>query len=115
VAAATGNHLALVSFYTVGEARFFCTELKGRLIGVIGPNPKVTYERLVSRSDGARDQLSFKQFLERSTAENAGIGDDDTNVARVLQLCEAQITNTGTLEQLHSAIDHIVGGLLANA
>ena len=115
IAGAASGRLAIVSFYTVGEARFFLTELKGRLIGVIGPEPKVGYGRLVARSDGARDQLSFEQFLERNAAENAGISDNDTNVSQVLELCEMRITNTGTLEELHNAIENIVGGLLADA
>ena len=115
VAGAHSSRFAIVSFYTVGEAKYFLEELKGHLIGVVGPEPKASYERLVGRSDGARDQLSLDQFLERNAAENAGIGDDDTNVSRVLSLCEKRIPNTGTLDQLYGEIEHVVGGLLADA
>lgn len=110
-AMSSDNGLAIISFYTVGEAKYFLTRLKGRLFGVVGPGLKARYERLVSRSDGSRDELTYEQFLEREAAENSGLSDDDTNVSRVLSLCETVIENTGTLGDLHNSIDAYIGSL----
>lgn len=105
------NGIAIISFYTVGEAKYFLTRLNGRLIGVVGPELKARYERLVSRSDGSRDELTYEQFLERDATENSGLSDDDTNVSKVLSLCETVIMNTGTLGELHNSIDAYLGSL----
>lgn len=104
------KHIAILSFYTVGEVRYFLTELNGRLIGILGPDLKVGYERLTLRSDGSRDKLTYEQFVERNAEESAGVSDDDTNVSQVLSLCEALIPNTGTLQELHESIELCIGG-----
>ena len=112
IAGTIGGRLALVSFYTVGEAKFFLTELRGRLLGVVGPDLKSRYERMVSRSDGSRDGLTFEQFCERNSVENSGLGDDDTNVSRVLSFCELVISNTGSLKELESSLDAYIRSIL---
>lgn len=98
------SRIAIVSLYSVSECRYIQNELAGSIIGVVTSDLKLRFERLLSRSDGSRDQLEFKEFLERDLAENSGLSDEETNIGRVLGLAQAIIHNDSDLQSLRMEV-----------
>jgi dephospho-CoA kinase len=98
------KHIAIVSLYSVSECRYIQTELAGSVIGVVTSDLTQRFERLLRRSDGARDQLEFEEFLERDLVENSGQSDDDTNIGRVIALAQAIIHNDSDLQSLRNKV-----------
>lgn len=102
------DRMAIVSLYSVSECKFLQNELQGKVIGVETTNLQLRFSRLVNRSDGSRDSLTYGDFIERESAENSGTEDDDTNIGRVLNLADAIIQNDSDLATLELLVSEIL-------
>lgn len=72
------------------------------LVKVFISDPRVRFERMRSRGS-QRDDLTYPQFLEQDQASQAIF-----HIQETLKLADVAISNDGTLEALHSQIEHLV-------
>jgi len=77
------------------------------LIQVVVTDPRVRFERMTARAE-ARDPRNFEHFQQLDAKEEAQF-----RVSEAASFADHTLTNDGTLEDLHRAIDRCVdGGLL---
>jgi dephospho-CoA kinase len=93
----------LESIHRTSEADYV-RSIGGVIIGV-DADLKKRYERTVLRKDGAKDDVTFEEFLEHAKREDEGEGGTGPNIRAVLSTADAVLMNNGTLEELHAQVD----------
>jgi hypothetical protein len=82
--------------YSPAEGSYICDQPNGDLVYIRTDNTsegiRSLYDRLIKRSDGSRDQMSFDEFLDSRTRENSG-NENGTNVARLHEMSRFIIVN----------------------
>jgi len=79
-------------------------ELGGQVVWV-DADPKIRYERINSRGQGAKDQKSYDQFLAEEEAEMSHSGSKSTlSVADVKPKADIFLENNGSIEDFKKAI-----------
>jgi dephospho-CoA kinase len=96
------GNIVLESVRTIGEAEFL--KGHGAHILAVDADKKTRYERITERGTDD-DQLTFEEFSAREDREMASSDPWDMNVFGVMQLADAEVTNNGTLEELHLQVD----------
>lgn len=87
--------LAIASLRHPGEAERI-RELGGKTVWV-DADPKVRYERIMSRQRGSEDNKTYEQFLAEEQAEMQPSGDDATlNMTAVRDQADSTLENNGT-------------------
>jgi dephospho-CoA kinase len=74
------------------------------LVNVYVSNPQVRFERMQARHEG-RDPRSYDQFLSNDKAE-----EEIFHIQFAVQSADFDISNDGTLDDLHKEIDLLVTG-----
>lgn len=101
------NGLVVGSLRHPGEAQRV-HELGGQVIWVEA-DPKVRYERIYNRGQGAKDKKSFEEFLSEEQAEMTHSGDEATlNMAGVKDAADYIVSNNSTLKDLESQLQELV-------
>lgn len=88
------------ALHDVGEAQFV-KDAGGILLGVDADIP-VRYERVIMRGS-EKDNITFDDFKRQIEREEQGSGHH--NIKAVLGMADAVLTNNGTIEELHLAVD----------
>jgi dephospho-CoA kinase len=96
----------LEAIHRVNEADFI-HNLGGKVLGV-DADIQIRYRRIVKRKEGEKDNVTFEQFLEDSEREEEGKGGGAPNIRAVMEKADGIILNEGSLEDLHSQIDHFL-------
>lgn len=91
------------SVHTIGEAEFL--QKHGAQIFAIDDDIKHRYERIANTEELGLAHISFEDFREIEEREMTSHEPWDTNVFEVMKLADKRIVNSGTLDELHSAID----------
>lgn len=63
------------------------------------------YERTVRRGEGAKDQVTYEEFLEHARREDEGESGTGPNIRAVLKNADAVLVNNGTPEELCEQVD----------
>jgi dephospho-CoA kinase len=82
----------------------YVRSIGGHIFGV-DADLHTRFERTMKRKEGAKDDVTFEQFVEHSKREDEGHGGTGPNIRAVLKGADAVFMNDGSLEQLHSQID----------
>lgn len=77
----------------------------GGVIWGVDADLHARYERTHKRADGAKDDVTFEEFVESSKREDEGAGSTGPNIHAVLRNADAVFMNNGTVEELHAQID----------
>lgn len=93
----------LEAIHRISEADFVRSR-GGKILGV-DADMKVRYERTLARGDGAKDQVTYEQFVEHSAREEEGKRNLTSNIRAVLDGADMVIMNDGTLEELQAKVD----------
>ncbi len=91
------------SIRTIGEAEFL-KEQKAIILAV-DADRRLRYERVANKKGFELAHISFEDFCEIEDREMASSEPWDMNVFGVMQLADSRIQNSGTLEELHHAVD----------
>jgi dephospho-CoA kinase len=92
--------VALSGLYSPGEAQYLLDNYPSRLVYVEGPAADYRYERMVARSDGARDSMDYEEFMAAEERESSGIELHETNLRRIRSMADFIIQNTSDIEGL---------------
>ncbi len=88
---------------SVGEAK--AVRRAGGLIIGVDADPKIRFERIVSRSRDRESQRKFEDFLRQDEYENKGVaGGDMRGIRHIINDADILIINDGTLEDLRQQI-----------
>lgn len=106
-----GNYKGLATgpMRNVGEAQR-AKELGGILVWV-DADPKIRYERAVSRSRSEEDNKTFEQFLAEEEVEMRQSGDEATlNMLGVKNICDFSLENNGDdIEAFKDEAEKVLG------
>ena len=82
----------------VGEAE--AIKSAGGVMVFVDADPRVRYERMISRSRDSETELSFDEFLANEEREIKAVSaDTDQNIGAVRELCDISIDNSGSYEE----------------
>ncbi|HMS32090.1 MAG TPA: AAA family ATPase [Candidatus Saccharibacteria bacterium] len=104
--------IIISGLYALGEGEFIKNQ-GGLIIGVVASldadqDLSMRYQRLLDRSDGPRDALSYSDFLESSKRENSGSSGYDTNIGQLLRISDEIIINgDGALDGVKLKVESI--------
>lgn len=101
------NDLVISDLYCVNEIKYLKNE-GGIIIAVLCPDIQRRYERMCTRKDGRRDELTLTNFQKVIEDENSGLTDDEPNVEHVCAIADYKLENSDTLESLKLKIFELV-------
>lgn len=103
--------LVVIPMRNIGEAQRV-KDLGGKLVW-LDADPKIRYQRILSRIRGAEDRKTFEQFLTEEQAEMNRSGDEATlNMSGVKDISDIMINNDGeTAEQFKDAAEKALSGV----
>jgi hypothetical protein len=92
------DRVLLSGLYAVSEGQYITKELGGHLVGVVAreeeDDVQLRFDRLSSRLDGSRDDLTLEEFKDAHHRENSG-GTSEANVGQLMKLARFTIINDG--------------------
>ena len=97
-----GGNAIIESVRALGEARFL--KEHGAFVVAVDADRHIRYERITKRAS-ATDQVSFEEFCMQEEREMAQQEEFDMNISGVMQMADYTLTNDGTLEDFHIAIE----------
>lgn len=100
-----GGDAVIESVRALGEARFL--KESGAFVVAIDADRKIRYERITKRASET-DRVSFEEFCIQEDREMAQEAEYDMNVRGVMEMADYTLTNDGTLEELHGAIEEML-------
>lgn len=77
----------------------------GGIMLALDVDPKVRYERSQLRQEGAKDHVTYEEFLVAVEREERGKGDGKPNINAVISTADHLIMNDGTVEELHAQVE----------
>ncbi|RWZ78120.1 MAG: hypothetical protein EOT04_02825 [Candidatus Chaera renei] len=89
------DRVLLSGLYAVSEGQYITKELGGLLVGVVAreeDDVRLRFDRLSSRLDGSRDDLTLEEFKDAHHRENSG-GTSEANVGQLMKLARFTIIN----------------------
>jgi dephospho-CoA kinase len=96
----------LEALHRVHEGEYI-KKIGGIILG-IDASVSLRYERAIARHEGLKDEVTFEQFSEDSSREDDGKTGSGPNIKAVIKMADYNITNNGTLEELHAQIDEFL-------
>jgi dephospho-CoA kinase len=93
----------LESIHRESEAEYV-RSIGGKVLGV-DADLKIRYARTQSRKEGAKDEVTFEEFVEHTRREEEGAGGTGPNIRAILTSADALVINDGSLEELHAQVD----------
>jgi hypothetical protein len=102
--------ILLSGLYAPAEGVYLKRNLEGRLVFVTVPHGDeagLRFQRLKQRSDAARDEIDFEEFMEAHRRENSGAGPSEANVEQLSKLADFTIINSGDLNYLQAQVQGI--------
>jgi dephospho-CoA kinase len=91
--------------YSPGEGKSLKEDYAGILVSVVvgaGDDSYNRFERLRARSSGARDELSYDEFIAAHKRESGGTEIHETNLATLHEMADFVIYNSSSLADLES-------------
>lgn len=101
----------LESIHRKSEADYV-RSIGGKILGV-DASLQIRYERTLARKEGAKDDVTFEEFVEHTKREEEGVLGTGPNIRAVLANADVVVVNNGTLEELHALIDEALAKLSA--
>ncbi len=84
-------------------------ELGGQVLWV-DADPRIRYERIYSRGQGAKDQKTYEQFLAEEQAEMQHAGNEATlSIGDVKAKADIFLQNNGSLEEFQETVEKALG------
>jgi len=102
--------ILLSGLYAPAEGVYLKRNLEGRLVFVTvpqGDEAGLRFQRLKQRSDAARDEIDFEEFMAAHRRENSGAGPSEANVEQLSKLADFTIINSGDLNYLQAQVQGI--------
>ncbi len=90
----------------------YVRSIGGKILGV-DASLQIRYARTQSRKEGAKDEVTFEEFVEHTKREEEGAGGTGPNIRAVLTSADTLVINDGTLEELHAQVDEALSTLHA--
>ena len=110
---------AVVSgLYSEGEGQHLVQKYGGLIVGVVvgeGDDSRVRYERLQRRASGARDHISYEEFMAAHNRENGGASPAETNIQALLNMARFTIVNSADLAHLEEQTMDVIAQLKGDA
>jgi len=103
-----GGDAIIESVRALGEARYL--KEQGAFVVAIDADRKIRYDRITKRAS-ATDKVTFEEFCMQEDREMAQEAEYDMNVGGVMKMADYTLTNDGSLEELHAAIEEMVSTL----
>jgi dephospho-CoA kinase len=104
------SNYILEAIHRTSEADYI-RRIGGKILGV-DAKLETRYARTVARSDGAKDDVTFEQFVESSKREDDGATGTGPNIRAVIGEADAVVNNDGSLEDLYGQIDDALKELI---
>jgi len=82
----------------------YIKSIGGMILG-IDAAVRVRFDRAIKRQEGAKDNVTFEQFLADSEREDEGKTGSGPNIKAVIKMADSVISNNGTKEELETAVD----------
>lgn len=106
------DDVVLSGIYAPSEAKCIAQYSRGVIVGLGKPqlaeeDLKTTYQRIASRNDGPRDDMSESEFIEAYMRENSGLVDSEANVAGLFTYAEIIEEDVFAAGALHNLIERI--------
>jgi len=105
-AAANCSNAVIESIRTPAEAGELISKGHFYLLAV-DADPQIRYERITKRGSET-DNVSYEKFLADEAREMHNDYPTKQNIAAVIEKAAYQIQNNGSLEELHTHVDHIL-------
>jgi dephospho-CoA kinase len=93
----------LEALHRVSEGEYI-TKIGGTILGV-DADIRVRFDRVKTRGDSAKDNVTFEQFVADSDREDEGKTGSGPNIRAVLNMADHTIHNDGTIEELHAKVE----------
>lgn len=97
--------------YSPGEGDALRKDHNGYLVSVVlheGDDALDRYNRLLLRSSGDRDNLSFQEFLIAHDRENGGTNVNETNLSELHRMADFVIYNSSDMESLVRQTEDVI-------
>lgn len=97
------RNVVISGLYSPGEGLYVTNELSGKIVAVVTDDEdevRVRFDRVTRRKSGARDALSFDEFMQANNRENSGVYEHETNLKRLIGQASFIIYNTRDLDYL---------------
>ncbi len=104
----TGTDVVLESIRTLGEIESLRKVSPDFLLLAITADQKKRYERILVRGSST-DHITFEKFVSDEDREMTNTDPNKQNIAGCIAVAEYVIENDGSLEELHTKIDEIMG------
>ncbi len=82
----------------------YVRSIGGAILGV-DADIRTRFERVTERKEGAKDEVTFEQFVKDSEREDEGATGSGPHIRAVLATADVVVMNNGTIEELHTAVD----------
>lgn len=112
-AAENGENAIIESVRTPGEVESLRQHKHFLLFGV-DADPKVRYERIVSRGSET-DQVSFETFIANEEREMSSTDPNHQNIGRCMQMADYIFMNNGDFEDLYQQVEEVIHHLETDA
>ena len=103
-AVAGESDAVIESVRTVGEVTALRRSGNPFVLLAVDADQRCRYERAVGRGSST-DHVSFETFAEQERKEMSSTEPHEQNLERCMQLADYRLTNDGSKEELHSAIE----------
>lgn len=99
-----GGDAVIESLRTIGEVEALKKLSSLFVLLAVDAEPKIRYERILKRGSET-DSVSFEEFIEQELLESEGKDAWAQNLPACIDAADIVITNNGSLEDLHRAVD----------
>ena len=103
------ENFVLEAIHRTKEADYI-KNIEGVVLGVDADIHK-RYERVAKRKDGAKDNVTFEQFLADSKREEEGEANTGPHIRAVLDMADAVVMNNGTKNELFLQVGNALKSL----
>ena len=100
-----GQNIVIESLHTEPEVRF--VQSKGGVVFAVDAPINIRYER-ISKRGSEKDRVSFEEFTRHEELELNADNPNENNLRKAGAAADYQITNGGTLEDLHEQVDDVL-------
>jgi len=107
----TATRGVISGLYSPAEGEYLINAKGGALVSVIageGDDSLTRFNRLKTRGDGSRDDLTLEDFLAAHTRENGGTQPHETNLGDLHSMAQFIVYNTADLEYLKLQTSDII-------
>jgi len=106
-----GGHIIIEPQHTIAEVEFI--KSIGGVMFAVDADFRLRYERIIKRGS-EKDNITLEQFIEQQQFELKQTDPNKNNLMASMSRANYIFMNNGSVEELHTEIDKVMGELLKN-